>query len=294
LERILIKGVIGTKLFLGVGLGPEPIQQQKYADEIHKQFIKPRHLLKVQVGEIDDIWSADLVDMPKENLGKLGKYRYILTVIDLYSRYAWAVPLKTKTGSEVKSAFESIFKSSNRKPKQLWVDQGKEFYNSQVQPLFKRVYSTHNDGKAVVVERFNRTLKNMMWKEFTIQGHQKWLKLLPELLHKYNNKVHSSIKETPTNASKKPSLIENINRDNNNYNEHYITKNKPKFKIGQRVRIYKWKTKFEKGYVGYWTEEVFRISEILHTTPLSYKIRALDEEEIIGTFYQNELQATDM
>lgn len=226
--------------------------------------------------------------MPKEQ-----DYKYILTVIDLYTRYAWAVPLKNKTGITVREAFEKIFKETDRKPKQLWVDQGSEFYNSQVKPLFERVYSTYNSGKAVCIERFNRTLKNMMFKQFTIQGHQKWLKLLPEVLNKYNNKIHSSILETPTNASKNPELIEDLNRFNNLSNEYHLKKkHKPKFKVGQRVRIFKWKSKFEKGYTGYWTNEIFEITKILNTTPITYKIKDLNDEEILGTFYQNELQST--
>ena len=148
-------------------------------------------------------------------------------------------------------------------------DKGKEFYNSHVKPLFERIYSTQNDGKAVVIERFNKTLKNMMFKQFTILRHQKWLKLLPEIINKYNNKIHSTIKETPSNASKNPELIEDINRYNNNYNEYYLQKKKPKFKIGQRVRIFKWKNKFEKGYVGYYTDEIFIISEMIYTTPIT-------------------------
>ena len=133
----------------------------------------------------------------------------------------------------------------------------------------------------------------MMFKQFTIQRHQKWLKLLPEIINKYNNKIHSTIQETPSNASKNPELIEDINRYNNNYNEYYLQKKKPKFKIGQRVRIFKWKNKFEKGYVGYYTDEIFIISEIIYTTPITYKIKDLDDEEIVGTFYQNEISPTD-
>jgi hypothetical protein len=132
-----------------------------------------------------------------------------------------------------------------------------------------------------------------MFKQFTIQGHQKWFKLLPEIMDKYNNKIHSSIKETPANVSKNPELIEDVTRYNNNYNEYHLDKKKPKFKMGQRVRIFKYKKMFEKGFTGYWTDEVFVINEILPSTPITYKIKALDGEEIIGTFYTSELQASD-
>ena len=130
----------------------------------------------------------------------------------------------------------------------------------------------------------------MIFKQFTIQGHQKWLKLLPVVMNKYNNKIHSSIKETPNNASNKPELIEDINRYNSNYNDYYLKKSKPKFKVNQRVRIFKYKKTFEKGYIGYWTEEIFKVNEIINTSPITYKLIDLNNEEIIGSFYQNELQ----
>ncbi len=275
-----------------MGLTSEAFQRmknpEKYAEEIHKQYMKPRHLLKVQVDEKDSIWASDLIDVPTER-----GYKKILTVIDLYTRYAWAKPLKSKKGSEVKQAFEKIFKESGRKPKQLFVDKGTEFYNSQVKPLFDRTYSTENSGKSVVCERFNKTLKNMMFKQFTIQGHQKWLKILPEIVNKYNNTIHSSINEKPANASKNPEIIEDINRCNNHANEHNLPKKTPKFKLNQHVRIFRWKKRFSKGFTGYWTTEIFKISEVLYTTPVTYKIKALDGEEILGTWYESELQASD-
>ena len=132
--------------------------------------------------------------MPIENLGRSGKFKYILTVIDLYTRYAWAIPLKTKTSLEVKEAFEKIFKESNRRPKKLWIDRGGEFNLMKKQNI--EVYSTENQGKAVMVERLNRSLKEIMWKRFTVQGNQKWVKLLPEVVEIYNNRIHSSIKTT--------------------------------------------------------------------------------------------------
>ena len=293
LDRLLIKGAINTKLLFGAGfkimkLNSKGGSPEIYANEIHKQYMKPRHLLKVQVDKIDDIWAADLIDVPTDR-----GYKKILTVIDLYSRYAFAEPLKNKTGITVKLAFEKIFKESGRKPKQLWVDKGSEFYNYHVKPLFDRIYSTENSGKSVVVERLNKTVRNMMFKQFTIQGTQKWFTLLPDIINKYNNKIHSAINETPENASKHPEKVEDINRCNNHANEHDIVKKKPKFKLNQRVRIFKWKNKFSKGFTGYWTEEVFRISEILYTTPITYKIKALDNEEILGTWYENELSPTE-
>ena len=281
IERMLVKKALQAKMKLGQG----------YADERHKPFRKPRHLLKVKVFNKDDIWSADLVEVPPER-----GYRYLLTVIDLYTRYAWVVPLKRKTGSSVREAFEKIFKESGRRPKRLWTDAGKEFYNNQVKPLFETVYSTQNEGKAVVIERFNRTLKQMLFKKFTEQGSQKWQGILPEIVSRYNNKIHSSIGASPSEASKNPASIRDkiMKHNTENENNPELQNKKPKFKVGDRVRIFKWKNRFEKGYKGYWTREIFVVEEVLPTIPVTYKIRDLEDEEITGRFYENELQKTEL
>ena len=121
---------------------------------------------------------------------------------------------------------------------------------------------------------------------------QKWLKILPIVVDEYNNKIHTSIGVTPTQASKNPDIIRTINTENNFENENNLNI-KPKFKIGDRVRIFKYKSKFEKGYVGYWTNEIFIIDKINNTSPPTYSLKDLHGEEIIGRFYQNELQKTD-
>jgi uncharacterized membrane protein YfhO len=157
------------------------------------------------------------------------------------------------------------------------------------------LYSTYNEGKAVVVERFNRTLKQYMWKKFLIQGKQKWVKLLPSVLDYYNNKIHSSIKISPNEASKNPEKIREIINDNNYENEANLTKrqNKPKFKVGDRVRIFKYKYHFEKGYTAKWTSELFKISKVLLTSPTTYEIVDLKGENILGTFYTSQLQKSE-
>ena len=180
--------------------------------------------------------------------------------------------IKNKSGLTVKYAFEEIFKESNRKPRKLFVDKGSEFYNKNVKPSFESdeshrqgsVYSTENAGKSVVIERFNRTLKSKLFKKFTEQGNQKWLKILPGIVDQYNNKVHSGIEETPKNVSDDPYLIRKKIFENNYSNESNpnLQKRKPKFKIGDRVRIFRYRNKFEKGFIGYWTKEIFEVCKI--------------------------------
>ena len=133
-------------------------------------------------------------------------YRYLLMIIDVFSKYGWIVPLKDKKGESVAEAFKTIFKEG-RKPQYLWVDKGKEYYNKHVKDLLEKnkitLYSTENEEKSSVVERWNRTIKSKMWKQFTVQGNTIYFDMLPKILKKYNNTKHSSIKMTPTEASNK-------------------------------------------------------------------------------------------
>lgn len=300
-DRALVIRMLGIKLKMGQGLSKiersrmSKEQLEQWAKEIHKPYKKPKSLLKVKVFHKDDIWSADLIEMPKEYLGK--HYKFVLTVIDLYTKFAWVRKLKNKTGLVTKEAFEDIMKTSGRKPKKLWVDQGSEYYNKVFEAMLKEnnieMYSTLNEGKAVIIENFNRILKSKLWKRFTIQGNQKWIHILQDVVDKYNNRIHSLIKVSPTEASKNPEKIRDTIMENNYKNDLEFKKEKPKFKIGDRVRIFKYKKHFDKGFTGWWTSEIFKIVEINNKSPITYEIADLDNEEILGQFYSNELQKTD-
>ena len=271
--------------------------RETLAAELHKQFKRPKQLRKVYFKSKDNIWNADLIIMPQQN-----NYKYILTVMDGYTRYAWTVPLKDKKGETVANAFEEIMKKSKRKPNKLWVDQGKEFYNQHMYKIFKfknedilekdengeyknHIYSVFNSGKNPVIERFNKTLTNKLWKQFTVQENQKWLNILQKITSKYNNTIHRTINTTPSLASKNPSLVK--------IKEEIYSNKKPKFKINDRVRIFKYKNKFEKGYKGYWTKEVFKVTKINNTNPIMYTIQDLNNEKIQGSFYTEELQKSE-
>ena len=275
-------------------------ERQQLADELHKPFRKPPQYSKVSFRSKDNIWNADLIIVSKPDAG----YKYILTIMDGYTRYAWTVPLKDKKGETVANAFKDVMKKSNRKPNKLWVDQGKEFYNQHMYNLFKfknkdvlekdengeyknQIYSVFNTQKNPLIERLNRTILNKLSKQQTINGNQKWLHILPIITKNYNNTIHSSIGISPAEASKDPSLVKVIPPQ---FDKRLHSK-KPKFKEGDRVRIYKYKNKFEKGYKGYWTKEIFKISKVLtHKNPIKYEIIDLDNEPVLGRFYETELQ----
>ena len=215
-------------------------------------------------------------------------YTFLLLVIDTFSKYGWIIPLKNKKGETVADALKDIFEK--RKPEKLWTDKGTEFKNKDVKKLIE-IYSTENEEKSSIVERWIRTMKEKMWKYFTDNNTYNYINVLPDLVKDYNNTVHSSTKLTPIDASKKKNELtvwRNLYPDR--YKKYNIT---PKFSVGDEVRITKKKKVFEKGYTTRWTEEIFTIKEIRDTNPITYILKDLNDKEIKGTFYEPELQKTE-
>ena len=176
----------------------------------------------------------------------LSKYnkgiRFLLCVIDIISKYAWVVPLKDKKGISIAKAFQIILKQSNsRKPNKIWVDKGSEFYNASFKKWLQDndivMYSAHNEGKSVVAERFIRTLKSKIYKYMTSISKKLYINKLDDIVNEYNNTYHSTIKMKPINV-----------KDNTDINtSKKVNYKDPKFKVGDRVRISKYKTFLLKG-----------------------------------------------
>ena len=170
------------------------------ADELHKPIIRKFNKRKVYSQFKDNIWGVDLADM--QSLSRKNKgIKYLFCVIDLYSKYAFVIPLKDKKGISIVNAFDKIIKQSNRKPNKIWVDQGGEFYNNVFEKWLSdndiNMYSTYNESKSVVAERFIRTLKNRLYKHMTATGKNVYYNVLDDVVNKYNNTKHSIIKMKP-------------------------------------------------------------------------------------------------
>ena len=281
LDKSIVSKLIGTKVKFGMGF-----KKKSLAEELHKPIRRKFKKRRVLVNGIDKIWAADLVDMQAFTKFNRG-VKYLLAVIDVFSKYGWLIPLKDKTGKSVASALKTIFE--DRKPKKMWVDKGKEFYNKDVKDLIE-LYSTEDEEKSSVVEKWIRTMKEKMWKYFSAKSTNVYIDQLPDLVKEYNNTRHSSMKMTPVKASKKENELK-VWR--NLYPEHLEIRDiNPKFSVGDKVRISKKKKTFEKGYTTRWTKEIFTIVEVNLTSPVTYKIADLNGEEIQGTFYEPELQKT--
>ena len=211
------------------------------ADELHKPVIRKFKKRKVYSQFKDNIRGVDLADMQSLSRKKKG-IKYLLCAIDLYSKYAFVIPLENKKGISVTNGFNKIIKQSNRKPNKIWVYQGVEFYNN----VFKKwlsdndiiMYSTYNEGKSVVAERFIRTLKSKLYKHMTAIRKNVYYDVLDDVVNKYNNTKHSTIKMKPINVG---------NNNKRVYIDEYNKKDS-KFKVDDRVRISKFKNIFTKGY----------------------------------------------
>ena len=239
----------------GSGIKNEIKENQKLANELHKLIIRNFKRRKVYVSSFDGTWVADLADM--QLISKYNKgIRYLLCVIDIFSKYAWAVPLKDKKGTTIANALQKILDDSKRKPNKIWVDQGSEFYNNVFKKWLKdnnmEMYSTHNEGKSVVAERYMKTLKHQIYKHMTAVSKNVYFDVLDNIVGKYNNTYHRTIKIKP-----------------------------------------KHKNIFAKKYFPNWNEEIFVVKKIKNTVPWTYVISDLNGEEVVGSFYEKELQKTN-
>ena len=283
----LAYGAIKTKKTLGLG---NNFTMENLSQELNKPTINKFPRQKVIIKYIDETHSSDLVDMTqylKMNKG----YKYIFTNIDVFSKIAYAFPLKSKKIQDIKPCFEKIFKKN--KPKYIWSDKESAFLSKEMQQFFKdnnvKIYHTNSHLKAVVIERFNRSLRELMMKEFVKNNNTVWYNILPKLIKIYNNRYHSTIKMKPieVNKSNEKYIKENIYT--------YDKTNKiPKFKINDLVRIsLKRRDFFDKSSGNIkWSEELFKIHSINRSNVITYKIKDLNDNTIEGNFYEKKLQKT--
>lgn len=268
--------------------------KQQVVNELHKNARKNFVRRSVLLKGIDDLWQADLIDVISlKNYNK--GYNFILVVIDCFSKYAWALPLKTKSKQEMSQVFASILQKSRRQPNNLQTDMGTEFYNDEFKKLMKTYkinhYSTYSVKKASIVERLIRTLKVHLYKNFSLKGSYKWLgEPLKNVVNSYNHTKHRVTQEEPAkvtklNASK---VLENIRKFQSKTN--YVKK--PKFCVGDNVRISKYKSCFKKGYTPNWSTEIFVVKKVNKTMPVTYLIEDSRRQPILGCFYDQELQKT--
>lgn len=256
---------------------------------LHKPAVRNFLRRRVVVGSIDQQFQADLVDVSK--LAKFNNgYRYLLTCIDVLSKFAFVVPLRDKTGKTLVEAFKVIF-ASGRKCKTLQTDKGTEFTNRVFQKFLKDndvdFFTTHNEEtKASIAERFNRTLKTKMWKYFTANDTVRYVDVLDDLVWSYNHSYHRSIKTSPASVTQanQEKVWQTL------YGQPLTKRKKHSFLAGDRVRMTMAKRPFKKGYLPSWSEELFTVVKQIRSYPTTYKVQDDHGDVLEGSFYDQELQ----
>lgn len=284
-------GAASLKSVLKRGVKKALRAEPAYTLHVPVRYKFPRR--KVIVGAPHDQWQADLVDVSayrSENDG----VRYLLCVIDVFSKYAWVRPVKSKSTAIIKQALEKIIKEAGTTPLYLQTDKGTEFRGGEVQSMLKNkgilFFTTENDDiKACVVERFQLTLQRKMHRMFTAKRSHRFLRELPAIVSAYNSTRNSSIGMTPKQGLNSENIEEIWHRL---YGRHPVkTDKKPGLEIGDHVRISKARRVFKKGYLPQWTEEIFTVATVLKSTsPITYKLEDSSGEGLEGSFYEAELQ----
>ena len=268
--------------------------QEDYSTTRHVRRTFERN--RMTVAGLDSIWDADLIDLQK--LSKVnGGVKYLLLVIDIFSRYVWIRPLKSKEGLELYSAFNSIF-DTGRKPSSLRTDGGREFSNRVVSKVYKEYnvhhYTTHNDLQANYAERAIKTIKSRLWRYMRHKKSSKYKDIVQDVVNSYNATIHRSLGRAPNEITPE-------NADESRWDQYLLKeKNSPKlvkslikfrFKIGTHVRIPHERNAFRRAYSEQWTPEVFVIFRRFRREGIPvYKVTDLDGDPLEGTFYQDELQ----
>jgi transposase InsO family protein len=263
-------------------------KQKTYTLHRPKRKRFPRNFYDVD--NIGDLWQTDLIcweSLAEHNDG----YKYILVVIDCFSRFAFTVPLKSKQANDVVSAFKQIFEKVKLTPLRLSSDRGKEFTNKNLQNLLKkhgvRFDVVEDDqNKSCIAERFIRTLTSLIYKYFTYENTLRYIDVLQQLTHSYNNRKHRTIGMPPADVvdGNILTVYKNILK-----NRKRISK-KPKCNVGDHVRVTRNKHIFSKNYTPNYSHEVFIIRKVILRDPIVYKLKDLMGEKITGVFYEQEVQ----
>ena len=239
----------------------------------------------------DEQWQMDLVDMQK--LSRWNKRnKYFLTVIDVLSKYAWAVPIKSKRSQDMVRGLERIYQqASPRRPLRVQTDQGKEFYNRGVQAWFKKQgshhFSTYGDSKASVVERWHRTLKQRMYRYFTAHNTLRYVNVLQPLIHTYNHAYHRSIGMAPHQVTSKtvPEVWDKL------YGQRFDQKTPPPKMSRRRPRTLQQETSSlqKRLFTGMDGRSVV-VTHVRRHPVVTYRLSEWDGTPIKGTFYEPDVQ----
>jgi hypothetical protein len=264
--------------------------QEEYT--MHKGVKKTHTTQRIIVGGVDLLHQYDLMDVQSIS-GVNNKYRFLLGVIDTFSRFVSVIPLKDKKAGTVLQGLKKIYEKRDL-PLRGESDKGREFLNKQVQDYLKSkeivFFTPHGTYKSPHIERFWRNLRNLMGHYFTQHNTKRWVGVLDQLMQTYNSRINRSTGVSPIEALKpelSAQIFERLYGDLERAPTHKL--HKPKFHIDQTVRMSVAKHPFEKGHEANFTRELYRISQVLDNDPIQYRLEALNKEPVLGKFYESEI-----
>jgi hypothetical protein len=273
--------------------------QKQEAYSLNRNVLRNFQRSRVLVSGIDDQWEADLADL-QDYADENDDYKYLLFVIDVFSRHAWVEPLKSKQSKNIVAAFENVLERSQRHPQRLRTDAATDFTSKKFQDLMKKEkinhFVTHSEKQANYVERLIQTIKRRLFRHIVHYNNPRYIDDLNSLVDSYNNTFHSGIHSKPKEVTKenerrlwwqmywpkKPFVKKGAKR-----------RVKFAFQLGDKVRMSYIRSAFQREYSAKWSREIFKISDRFprQRQPL-YKLIDWDGDPIKGTFYEKELQKT--
>ena len=267
------------------------------AYSLHKPIRKKFSTRPYRVAGLNELWQIDLMEMipyAKSNKG----YKYVAVCIDVFSRFAFALPTKSKTGAEIAPIIARMIESSEYPPpKKVQTDLGKEFYNKNVKEMFNKYsiqhYSVNSQFKAAIVERFIRTLREKLNRYFTHTGKKVWVDVLPSLILSYNSSPHRSLfNMKPIDiTSENEFQIWEMKQRVDDEKKSKKTKGGPKLLDYVRISRISTSKPFNRNFDQNWSDEIFRIVGIDEKVkPTMYIIEDEKHNVIDGKFYKEELQ----
>jgi hypothetical protein len=291
------------KLAQATGINIKEVQKWLSSEDAYTQHKPAKRKFKRNryiVSNIRECYESDLADMRSisdENNGA----KYILCVIDLFSKKAWGEPLQNKKCSTVANALKVIFKRAGH-PLKFRSDKGREYIGPEVRNLLKennitQIVTNNEETKCAVVERFLRTIKEKIHRYFTHSGKRKYLHILQDVFNAYNDSHHSAIGRKPNdvNSHNVKEVYKYLYSGEGRYSKlHVQSATKPKFKVNDYVKITFSKHRLDKGYHPNWSYELFKIAKVVHRNPVVYKLLDWEGEELTGVWYEEELQKVNL
>ena len=261
----------------------------------YKQYKKARKYSPIYVYKKRELFQADLVSFTNPEYIKANDgYKFLFTTIDVFTKHAWVYPLKSKDCETTKKCFEDILSKCGKQPEKLQTDRGSEFMCAKFKNFLKsrniHHYVSYSDRKCPVVERFNLTIQQILYKILDKNESFRWIDFLDKAMKIYNTRKHTTIKLSPVDAEKGENETSVRKVFLKRYRKAGLKPPKPKYKVGDTVRIWKFKRVFDRGYHENFTTQYFKIRKVMTNLPVvRYELEDILGEKIIGSFFENEL-----